>query len=341
MKRSSRWLLAAAAGVAFGAAAAGRLARARRAIDFAGRVVVITGGSRGLGLVLARQLAAEGANLCLLARSEDELARAREDLAGSPGEVLTISCDIRRRADVRAAVATILERWPAIDVLINNAGVIHVGPLEHMTTADFENAMATHFWGPLHLMFEAVPSMRLRQFGRIVNIASVGGRIAVPHLGPYSASKFALVGLSDAVRTELAQYGIRVTTVTPGLMRTGSPVNVEVKGKHEAEYAWFVVADSLPVLSASAESAAREIVEACRYGDPELTITLPARLAMLANNAAPAWVAGAMVLANRLLPGLGGPEGDRPKFGSQATSALAPSVLTVLTDQAAVRNNEI
>lgn len=292
-------------------------------------------------MVLARQLAAEGAHLCLLARSEDELARAREDLAGSPGEVLTISCDIRRRADVRAAVATTLDRWPAIDVLINNAGVIQVGPLEHMTTADFENAMATHFWGPLHLMFEAVPSMRLRQFGRIVNIASVGGRIAVPHLGPYSASKFALVGLSDAVRTELAQYGIRVTTVSPGLMRTGSPVNVEVKGKHEAEYAWFVVADSLPVLSASAESAARQIVEACRYGDPELTITLPARLAMLANSAVPAWVARAMVLANGLLPGVGGPEGDRPKFGSQPASALAPSVLTGLTDQAAVRNNEI
>lgn len=341
MKRGSRWLLAAAAGVAFGAAATARLARARRAIDFAGRVVVITGGSRGLGLVLARQLAAEGAHLCLLARSEDELARAREDLAGSSGELLTISCDVRRRADVRAAVATILERWPAIDVLINNAGVIQVGPLEHMTTADFENAMATHFWGPLHLMFETVPSMRRRQFGRIVNIASVGGRIAVPHLGPYSASKFALVGLSDAVRTELAQYGIRVTTVSPGLMRTGSPVNVAVKGKHEAEYAWFVVADSLPVLSASAESAARQIVDACRYGDPELTITLPARLAMLANNIAPQWVARAMVLANRLLPGVAGPEGDRAKFGSQAASALVPPAVTVLTNQAAVANNEI
>ena len=235
MKNGQKFLL----GMVTGAAAvlAGtHVVRSRRAIGFAGRVVVITGGSRGLGLVMARQLAAEGAHLCLLARDEEELAAAREELAGSAGEILTISCDIRRRADVRAAIDTVLERWTSIDVLINNAGVIQVGPLEHMTTQDFENAMATHFWGPLHLMFESVPSMRRRGFGRIVNITSIGGRVAVPHLAPYCASKFALVGLSDAVRAELGQYGIRVTTVTPGLMRTGSPVNVDVKGKHEAEY---------------------------------------------------------------------------------------------------------
>jgi NAD(P)-dependent dehydrogenase (short-subunit alcohol dehydrogenase family) len=332
------------AGMATGAAAvfaAARILRARRAIDFAGRVVVITGGSRGLGLVLARQFAAEGAHLCLLARNEMDLARAREELAGSAGDVLTISCDIRRRSDVRAAVDTILERWSVIDVLVNNAGVIQVGPLEHMTTADFENTMATHFWGPLHLMFESVPSMRRRGFGRIVNITSIGGRIAVPHLGPYCASKFALVGLSDAVRSELDQYGIRVTTVTPGLMRTGSPVNVDVKGKHEAEYAWFVISDSLPGLSTSAENAARQIVAACRYGDPELTITLPARIAMVANNIAPALVARAMEVANRVLPGPNGAEGDRRKRGKESASGWAPSAATVLTDRAAVANNEI
>jgi NAD(P)-dependent dehydrogenase (short-subunit alcohol dehydrogenase family) len=321
--------------------AGARLVRARRSIDFSGRVVVITGGSRGLGLVIARQLAAEGAHICLLARNEAELARAREELAGCAGGVLTVSCDIRRRADVRAAIDTILERWSVIDVLINNAGVIQVGPLEHMTTGDFENAMATHFWGPLHLMFESVPSMRRRGFGRIVNITSIGGRVAIPHLAPYSASKFALVGLSDAVRAELDQYGIRVTTVTPGLMRTGSPVNVDVKGKHEAEYAWFAISDSLPGLSTSAEKAARQIIDACRYGDPELTITLPARIAMIASSVAPAVVARAMELANRLLPGANGVEGDTRKRGRESGSRWAPSAATVLTDRAAVANNEV
>ncbi len=340
MNNRNKLLLAAAAG-ALGAITASRVARGRRAITFAGRVVVITGGSRGLGLVLARQLAAEGARLCLLARDEGELSRAGEELAAAGAEVMTISCDIRRRADVRAAIDTVLERWPAIDVLVNNAGVIQVGPLEHMTTADFENAMATHFWGPLHLMFEVVPSMRQRRFGRIVNIASIGGRIAVPHLAPYSASKFALIGLSDAVRTELEPYGIRVTTVSPGLMRTGSPVNVSVKGQHETEYAWFVVADSVPGLSAQAERAARQIVDACRHGDAELTITLPARLAMMANNLAPDLIARAMVLVNRLLPAPGGAAGDVEKSGSQSSSQLAPPAVTVLTDRAAVANNEM
>jgi NAD(P)-dependent dehydrogenase (short-subunit alcohol dehydrogenase family) len=338
MNNQQKFLLGLAAGAA-AVFAGSRAARQRRAIDFAGRIVVITGGSRGLGLVMARQLAAEGARLCLLARDESELARAREQLGAC--EVMTVRCDVRRRADVRAAVDTILERWSAIDVLINNAGVIQVGPLEHMSTGDFENAMATHFWGPLHLMAASVPAMRRRGFGRIVNIASIGGRLAMPHLAPYSASKFALVGLSDAVRTELDQYGIRVTTVSPGLMRTGSPPNADVRGRHEAEYAWFAIADSLPGLSTSAERAARQIIEACRYGDPELTITVPARLAMVANQVAPGAVATAMMVVNRLLPSPNGIDGDRRRRGRESTSKWAPSAATVLTDRAAVVNNEV
>lgn len=339
MDNRQRFALGAAVG-ALAALAAGRVVRGRRAIDFAGRVVVITGGSRGLGLVLARHLAAEGARLCLIARDEAELARAADQF--SPGlDVMTVRCDIRRRADVRAAVAVILERWSVIDILINNAGVIQVGPLEHMTAEDFENAMATHFWGPLHLMFETVPAMRRRGFGRIVNITSIGGRIAVPHLAPYCASKFALVGLSDAVRTELDQYGIRVTTVSPGLMRTGSPRKASMKGQHEAEYAWFAISDSLPGLSTSAENAARQIVEACRYGDPELTITLAAKLAMMVNHVAPTAVANAMVLANQLLPGPNKGDGEQSRRGAESTSKWAPSAATVLTDKAAVVNNEV
>jgi NAD(P)-dependent dehydrogenase (short-subunit alcohol dehydrogenase family) len=338
MNNQQKFLLGLAAGAA-AVFAGNRVARQRRAIDFAGRVVVITGGSRGLGLVMARQLAAEGARLCLLARDEEELARAREQFVSA--DVMTMRCDVRRRGDVRATIDAILERWSAIDVLINNAGVIQVGPLEHMTTEDFENAMATHFWGPLHLMFELVPAMRRRGFGRIVNVASIGGRIAVPHLGPYCASKFALVGLSDAVRTELDQYGIRVTTVSPGLMRTGSPPHADMKGRHEAEYAWFAIADSMPGLSTSAESAARKIIDACRHGDPELTITLPARMAMMANHLAPAVVARAMMAVNRILPSPNGSDGDRRRRGRESTSKWAPSAATVLTDRAAVVNNEV
>jgi len=333
--------LAAGLGAAW---AAGRLARTRHAISFDGRVVVLTGGSRGLGLVMARMLVDEGAKLVLLARDLSELERAREDLETSGrGEVMTIRCDVRRRADVRAAIDAVLDQWRSVDVLINNAGVIQVGPLEHMTEEDFENAMATHFWGPLHLILEIAPVMRHRRFGRIVNISSIGGKIAVPHLAPYCASKFALTGLSDAVRAELDPYGIRVTTVAPGLMRTGSALNAQFKGKHEAEYAWFKISSSIPGLTVAAERAARQILDACRYGDPALTITPHARIAAAANVVAPAAVARAMMLVTRALPAPGGPEGNVLKKGleSEAKSRWTPSVVTALTDNAAIANNEL
>lgn len=339
MNNQQKFLLGVIAG-AVGALAGRQLVRGSRQIDFNNRVVVITGGSRGLGLVLARQLASEGARLCLLARDEEELRRAAEQFPPDI-TVMTVRCDIRRRADVRAAVDAILERWGVIDVLINNAGVIQVGPLEHMTPGDFENAMATHFWGPLHLMFEIVPSMRQRGFGRIVNVSSIGGRLALPHLAPYCASKFALTGLSDAVRAELYQYGIYVTTVTPGLMRTGSPVNADVKGQHEAEYAWFAIADSLPGMTASAETSARQIIDACRYGDRDLTITVPAKLAIVANAVVSSALGRAMIVVNRFLPGPNGVLGNHGKRGRESTSKWAPSAATVLTDKAAVMNNEV
>jgi NAD(P)-dependent dehydrogenase (short-subunit alcohol dehydrogenase family) len=257
--------------------------------------------------------------------------------------VLTIRCDVRRRADVRAAVDQVLDKFRSVDVLINNAGIIQVGPLEHMDHEDFENAMATHFWGPLHLILEVAPVMRHRRFGRIVNISSIGGRLAVPHLAPYSASKFALVGLSDAVRAELDPYGIRVTTVAPGLMRTGSPINAQFKGRHEAEYAWFKVSSSLPGLTISAERAADKILDACRHGDPALTITPQAKLAAAANAIVPAAVARAMMLVTRALPQENGQVGNSTTLGLQneAKSRWTPSLVTKLTDSAAIANNEI
>ena len=339
MTKEQKFLLGAVSGAA-AVVAASRALRQRHAIDFAGRVVVITGGSRGLGLVLARQLAAQGARLCLLARDPEELARGKSQL-DEAAEVLTVRCDIRNRAEVEAAIDQVLEKWTAVDVLINNAGVIQVGPLDHMTLEDFETAMATHFWGPLYLMMNVVPAMRRRGFGRIVNISSIGGKVAVPHMAPYCASKFALVGLSDSVRAELDQHGIRVTTVCPGLMRTGSPGNAEMKGKHEAEYTWFAISSATPGLSTSAEHAAHQIIEACRYGDADLTLTLPAQAAVVLNNVLPSLTASVMALANRLLPAATDEAGDRRRRGRDSRSRWAPSFATALSDKAAAANNEI
>ena len=155
-----------------------------------------------------------------------------------------------------------------------------MGPLEHVTRADYEEAMAVHFWGPLHTIEAAVPHMRKQGGGRIANISSFGGKIGVPHMVPYCASKFALAGLSSALTPELARDNIAVTTVCPGLMRTGSPFNASFKGQHREEFAWFAVADSLPLLSTSGRRAAAQIVEAIRHGDAELVITWAAKLAV-------------------------------------------------------------
>ncbi len=176
--------------------------------------------------------------------------------------------------------------------------------------------------------------------GRIVNIASIGGKIGVPHLVPYSASKFALVGLSEGMRAELAKDGVIITTVCPGLMRTGSPRNANFKGRHRAEYAWFSISDALPVTSIQAERAARQIVSACRRGDAELIISTQAVLAVKFRAFFPEATADILAIVNKLLPGPGGIGRKRAK-GKESESALAPSILTALSDSAAKRNNEL
>jgi NADP-dependent 3-hydroxy acid dehydrogenase YdfG len=176
--------------------------------SYNGKSVLITGASRGLGLVLARQLLEAGARVAICARQAQELEVAARELREQGGEVLSIPCDVREPAQVRDMVADVLARWGMLDVLINNAGVIEVGPLEAMTLDDFQRAMDTHYWGVLHTVLAVLPAMRRRGWGRFVNIASFGGKQAVPHLLPYTASKFALVGLSHGLRTELARDGI-------------------------------------------------------------------------------------------------------------------------------------
>ncbi len=176
--------------------------------SFAGKSVLITGGSRGLGLAIARRIAAEGGRVALVARDEGELLRACAELRTLGGEALPVPCDLLDRGQSLGAVETVVDHFGGIDVLINNAGIIEVGPLENMRRGDFEKSMQLHFWAPFNLIRQTIPHMQRAGGGRIVNISSIGGKVAVPHLAPYSASKFALVGLSDAFRAELARDGI-------------------------------------------------------------------------------------------------------------------------------------
>ncbi|MBC5994313.1 SDR family NAD(P)-dependent oxidoreductase [Pontibacter cellulosilyticus] len=335
--KNKLWWLAAGAGALL---VARSVYRNLTAYDFSGKIVLITGGSRGFGLVMARQLASEGARLVLCARDETELENARMELAGKGADVLVQKCDVTVEQQVNDMITNVLNEYGPIDVLINNAGIISAGPVAEMTLQEFEEAMNTHFWGPLYTTLAVLPSMKARQEGRILNIASIGGKISVPHLVPYSASKFALVGLSEGLRAELKKYNITVTTANPGLMRTGSPRHAIVKGHHKEEYALFKIMDSSPLTSISAEESAKQVLDALRYGEAEVTTTLPAKFGELLHGISPGLMSSIFEIVNRVLPGEGGIGKKRTK-GYESESDLSFSKFTESTDEAAVRNNEV
>jgi NAD(P)-dependent dehydrogenase (short-subunit alcohol dehydrogenase family) len=333
-------LMRTAAGLMATAAAFAAVRRRVMRMSLNGRTALIAGGSRGRGLAIARELGRLGAHVTIAARDAVELDAARADLEARGVHAAVLVCDLATRGEGTRIVEHVIAERGRLDVLVNNAGVIKVGPLAHMQTADFEEAMDVHFWAPLQTMTAAVPAMRAQGGGRIVNISSIGGKIGVAHLVPYCASKFALTGLSTAMTGELATDNIRVTTVSPGLMRTGSPFNARFKGHHRREFAWFAVSDSLPLLTVDAARAAALIVDACRRGDAQLVIGWPARLAVVANAILPSTVALAMEVANRWLPPAGAADGDVSRTGWQSPSSWAPSRLTRLTERAALENNE-
>jgi NAD(P)-dependent dehydrogenase (short-subunit alcohol dehydrogenase family) len=329
------------AGYLAGGYVAYRVMTARlRHYDFRGRVVVVTGGSRGLGLLLSRRLAAEGARLAICARNEQELNRAAQQLRECGADVLSFQCDLTDEQQLEDFFATVRYEMGPVDVLVNNAGVMQVGPVETQTEKDVDEAMAIHFWAPLRAIEHVATDMIRRGNGRIVNISSIGGKIAVPHMLPYCASKFALSGMSQGLRIELAKYGVFVTTVCPGLMRTGSPRHAWFKGRHRDEYTWFSVGGSLPGLSMNADVAAKRIIYDCRYGQAMLTLSLPAKLASTMNVLAPGITAEAASIVAQLLPPPGG-VGTTSVEGSASASDWSPSLLTLLNERAAVANNEI
>jgi NAD(P)-dependent dehydrogenase (short-subunit alcohol dehydrogenase family) len=340
MRTLARKALLYGAGAVAGYALTQALVRRARRIDFQGKVAIVAGGSRGLGLVLSRQLVARGAKVAVCARTEEDVRAVLEELRSRGGEVMGAVCDITRQDDVNSFVEQVADQFGKIDLLFNVAGIIQVGPLDTMTLEDFHQAMDVNCFGPLHMILSVLPHMRRRRFGRIVNVASIGGKKAVPHLLPYDASKFALVGLSTGLRTELAEDGILVTTANPTLMRTGSPRNAMFKGRHREEYAWFSVGDALPIISMSAERAANQILRACQHGDAEVFITNLLNPAVIATKLAPALTTEVLAIVNRFLPSAGG-IGQRTKRGYESQSAVSPSPLTALGEQAARRNNEM
>ncbi|MFJ6213383.1 SDR family NAD(P)-dependent oxidoreductase [Streptomyces sp. NPDC092296] len=307
-----------------------------------GGTALVTGASRGLGLLIARELADRGCRLLICARDAAELDRAADRLRSRGAVVTALAVDITAPGAAERLVTAAYDRYGSLDVLVNDAGVIQVGPLEAMREEDFRAAMETMFFAPLRLVLAALPRLRAEGSGRIVNVASIGGRIAAPHLLPYDAAKFAVTGLSEGLRAELAGTGVSVTTAVPGLMRTGSHLAAEFSGRSEREYAWFAAAASMPLLAMDAERAAAAIVRAAEHRRPEVVLTPAARLAVRLHGLAPATTTRALGLAARLLPSAdGGTTRNVP--GAAAARSLGSRLvgrLTTLGDRAARRHNE-
>lgn len=307
--------------------------------DLTGQVALITGGSRGLGLILARQLAEQGCRLVICARDEQELAIASRDLQLRGADVLAVQCDVSEAASIEQLVMLATLHFDRIDLLVNNAGIIQSGPLASMNLQDFEQAMAVNFWGAVHATMAVLPQMRERGEGRIVNICSIGGRVSVPHLVPYNCSKFALRAYSEGLAAELAQDGITVTTVMPGLMRTGSSANALFKGEVEHEYFWFSLLDSLPFTSTDAEHAAARIIQAVRRGDTEVAFNVSAQALGLLHDLAPELAIGLLAGINRWLPFAERP--DEPAIrGMHLATPWTPGFLTTFSNRAARHFNQ-
>lgn len=308
-----------------------------------GKVVVIAGGSRGLGLEIAREFGLHGAHLVLASRKEDELQKAlhhlqTEGAIPNAASAHIVVADVSKQEDCERLIASAVERYGRVDVLVNCAAIMQVAPFEDQTTDAFHKAMDVNFFGQLYAIQAVLPHMLAQGHGRIVNIASVGGKIGVPHMLPYVASKFALVGFGEGLHAELRHRGIRVTTVCPGLMRTGAHVQVQFAGDAEKEYRWFAFGATAPGVSISARAAAQKIYAAAVAGKAEITITpqawLGARLVGLAPAASQAFAAA---VTHLFLPA---PNGNKTTVQGSELASRHSSPLDRWTNSITAKHNQ-
>lgn len=297
---------------------------------------------------MARELGRRGYQVVICARTEKDLDRAAASLRAEGHRIDPYMCDVSKQDAVETMVAWAEREIGPVEVMVCVAGIIQVGPLTATSRDQLDAAIATMLWGPINTALAVTPAMQQRQRGRIGIITSVGGQIAAPHLLAYSTAKFGAVGFSRGLRSELAPDHISVTTVTPGLMRTGSHLRALFAGDHEREFAWFATAASLPVLSIDADRAARRIVTGIVAGRSSVILTPLAMIAPVVAAVAPGATAALLALVHRLLPAAPADQlaDAAPIEGRRAETKLSRSArsivarLTVLGRRAAERSNQ-
>ena len=273
-----------------------------------GNVVIITGGSGGLGLALAHRFAKAGCKLVLAARGHADLELAKQKLLASgdvraESDILLVPADLTQQDQVQQLIDLTLATFGTIDVLINNAGVIQVGPIENQPVEAYRKTMEINFFAGLYAIYAALPHMLQQGTGAIVNICSIGGKMPVPHLAPYVAAKFAFTGFSETLHVELRSKGIRVTTVCPGLMRTGGESHAKFVGNQSQEQQWFDSGAKSHLVAVSPEYAANCIFRATDRARAEITISPQAWLGARAFGLAPSIAqATASIVNQHILP---------------------------------------
>ena len=297
-------------GAAWAATAAAKR-RARR-IELKGKVVVITGGGRGLGLAIAREFAARGCKLAICGRDGATIAGAVLALRAQGAEIIGASCDTSNAQAAHTFVQRVKDHYGCIDVLVNNAGQCFVGPAAQTLPEDFEAALQNIFWVHYHPTMAVLPHMRERRFGRIVNVTSIGGKLPIPHQAAYCVGKYATTGWSETLTTELAREGICVSTITPPPIKNGAALNVHFSGRQEDEFKWFTSTLTSPLSTVDAAKTARVVADAARYGDPERAVSALSWLAIRAHGLAPNLVLPALAAAEHYLPALDQEGGAAP-----------------------------
>jgi short-subunit dehydrogenase len=229
-----------------------------------GKRVILTGASSGIGRALALSFAARGAELTLAARREDRLAdlvREIGERSGTAPPPVAVSCDVSDPADVQNLIGGTVERIGRVDMLVNNAGICVYGEAGRTSIDDYRDLMAVNFYGPLHAMREVMPFMLRQESGLMVNVATVAALHGVPYLAAYAASKAALVALSQSLRAELADTGVRVMLVYPGY--TESEIyehERRVGGARRPEFKYAPAEDVAEAIVRAIESGARDLI---------------------------------------------------------------------------------
>ena len=249
---------------------------------------LVTGASSGIGRELALRLSRQGAQLVLTARRADRLQELVEQIQQHGGRAWPVAGDVTDPELRRRLGEVVEDQWSALDLLVNNAGVGAVGPFATADAARLRRVMEVNFFGPAELIRQLLPLLRRGRRPMIVNVGSVLGHRAVPNKSEYCASKFALHGLTDALRSELDQWGIDVLLVSPSTTRTEFAENVLERRAHAPR----------PPIESSASSVARQTVRAIRRGRHEIIISPGGKLLVWFDRLCPP-------LANRLIARLG------------------------------------